>query len=310
MQIFKKSASKGFTLLEILLVVGIIAILAGIVIVAINPSKQLATVRNTERKSDIKQINNAITQFYIDNAYYPASTTITTTLKEICDTGTATSSATCGDLVNLTELVPTYLVAIPVDPSGASSTLAFIPKAYAATGGTGYKVGTDSSNKIVMTAPLAELDVFIAIGTTTVAEEEEEVDACGTPGDATDADCWSTEVSDKAWSTEYVNTTADSLTDGAANTLALVAIAGNNYPAAEYCYGLDQGGHQDWYLPAKDELWAGWGALGSGGFASDRYWSSTEDSLSPAWFAWGLYSGTPQMGRPGKEMQNSVRCLR
>jgi len=56
-----KNKKSGFTLLEILLVVGIIAILAGITIVAINPSKQLAQVRNTERKSDIKQIANAIT---------------------------------------------------------------------------------------------------------------------------------------------------------------------------------------------------------------------------------------------------------
>ena len=73
---------KGFTLLEILLVVGIIAILAGIVIVAINPSRQLATVRNTQRLSDLKQISNAMTQYYIDHNAYPASTT-PSTLTEI-----------------------------------------------------------------------------------------------------------------------------------------------------------------------------------------------------------------------------------
>ena len=60
----KLRKTRAFTLLEILLVVGIIAILAGIVIIAINPSRQLAQVRNSQRISDIKQINNAMIQYY------------------------------------------------------------------------------------------------------------------------------------------------------------------------------------------------------------------------------------------------------
>ena len=167
-----KKRSSGFTLLEILLVVGIISILAGIVIVAINPSKQLATVRNTERRSDIKQIDSAVTQYYIDNFYFPTS--ITTSLTEICDTGSVASTTTavdgtaCGSLVNLSSLVPNYIVAIPKDPQGA---IAFLDKlitpAYAAVGGTGYQIMKSSSNKIITKAAKAELDAFIAIGTTT-----------------------------------------------------------------------------------------------------------------------------------------------
>ena len=151
---------KGFTLLEILLVVGIIAILAGIVIIAINPSKQLATVRNTQRVSDLKQLNNAITQYYIDKGTYPASTTLsTTTLTEICNTGSASATTTsiygtpCGTLTNLSELVPVYLTAIPADPSSTS------------TSGDGYKViKNTSSNQIATLAPLAELNVPIMLG--------------------------------------------------------------------------------------------------------------------------------------------------
>ena len=195
--------SGGFTLLEILLVVGIIAVLAGIVIIAINPTRQLATVRNTERKSDLKQINSAIQQFYIDHSFYPASTTdYVTSLVEICDTGSrpgpqtdGADPVTCTDLVDLSELVPVYVTAIPVDPSGP--VVAFldqiITKVYAAVGGTGYWLGLEN-NKVVLTAPQAELDAMIAIGTSTATTpgEDELVDGvCGSSAttyasDATD----------------------------------------------------------------------------------------------------------------------------
>ena len=66
----KKTKQKGFTLLEVLLVIALIAILAGIVIVAINPVKQLADGRNTQRRSDVNTILNAVYQVFktlVDN---------------------------------------------------------------------------------------------------------------------------------------------------------------------------------------------------------------------------------------------------
>jgi uncharacterized protein (TIGR02145 family) len=152
--------------LEILLVVGIIAILAGIVIIAINPSKQLATVRNAQRKSNLSEINKALTQYYIDHSSYPAS--VTTSLTEICNTGASSTPTgiSCTGLIDLSALVPTYLVAIPTDPLGSTLSFLdkFIPTAYATTNGTGYKVMKDPANKVVLTAFQAENNTIIGIG--------------------------------------------------------------------------------------------------------------------------------------------------
>jgi len=156
----KNTFKKGFTLLEILLVVGIISILAGIVIVAINPSKQIAMARNTERKSDLKQINSALQQYYIDNREYPDG--LTDELVEICDTGDMASSSVPEDhcaegLVNLSVLVPTYITAIPKDPQ--------------ATITAGYKIVRYSSGKIGLKAP-AELDKIITLNIPPEEDEE------------------------------------------------------------------------------------------------------------------------------------------
>ena len=114
----KKSA--GFTLLEILLVVGIISILAGIVILAINPTKQLGDTRNAQRRSDVMTILNSIHEYGIDNSGV---------LSDIMTGDTAIASSTdCetdgDDAIDLEgKLVDTYLIAIPTDPTPADDTV-------------------------------------------------------------------------------------------------------------------------------------------------------------------------------------------
>jgi len=138
---------KGFTLLEILLVVAAIAILAGIVILALNPGKQLGDTRNAQRQADVNTILNAVYQYSIDNnGNLPP--TITTTATEICQTG-----GTCTGLIDLSVLTTggEYLVSMPVDPStGAGNT-------------TDYTIIQDANGRVTVAAPNAEQGATISV---------------------------------------------------------------------------------------------------------------------------------------------------
>ena len=50
----------GFTLIEILVVIGLIAILAAVVLIAINPGRQFSQAHNSQRTSNVETILNAI----------------------------------------------------------------------------------------------------------------------------------------------------------------------------------------------------------------------------------------------------------
>lgn len=139
---------KGFTLLEILLVVAAIAILAGIVIVAINPGKQLGDTRNSQRSVDVNTILNATYQYYIDNGSLPAG--INATATEIC----ATDATSCTDLIDLSVLTDneTYITSIPIDPNGDCD-----------ANGVCYEILRNSNNRITVSAPDAEGGAIISV---------------------------------------------------------------------------------------------------------------------------------------------------
>ncbi len=124
----KVKSQKGFTLLEILLVVAAIAILASIVIIAINPTKQLGETRNAQRRSNVNTILNAVYQYAIDNdGNLPAGIDSVTTSAQVlgtattgCDT-TCTATTTVAACLDLSgDLVPTYITDIPRDPKSGT----------------------------------------------------------------------------------------------------------------------------------------------------------------------------------------------
>jgi type IV pilus assembly protein PilA len=137
-------ARRGFTLIELLLVIGIIAILAAIVIVAINPTKQLGDARNAQRRSDVNTVLNAVYQYAIDNrGNLPSG--ITTTNREICITDTSDC-----DEANIEVLTGSYLVRLPVDPQATGT-------------GTDYFIVRNSNGRVTVSAPRAEQGASISV---------------------------------------------------------------------------------------------------------------------------------------------------
>ena len=69
-----KNGEKGFTLLEMLIVIGIIAVI--ITITAVSYSTAQKKSRDSRRKTDLKQVQSAMEQYYSICGYqYPLSTT-------------------------------------------------------------------------------------------------------------------------------------------------------------------------------------------------------------------------------------------
>ncbi len=147
-----RGLNKGFTLIEILVVIGIIAILAAVVLIAINPARQFAQARNSQRTANVNAILNAIGQNMADNKgiFNCPSHPFFTGTPVVVDKTNA-NIRPC--------IVPAYISEISLDPSTVSADFTCVDTTPGdcATGtyNTKYTIATSTTNRITVCAPNA-----------------------------------------------------------------------------------------------------------------------------------------------------------
>jgi prepilin-type N-terminal cleavage/methylation domain-containing protein len=151
----KDSIVNGFTLLELLIVIAIIGVMSTVLMMVINPAKQLAKARDSERKSDIYAIVSAIDRYATEHSGTLPDTdgdpdTNNFPTSPVCIGG----GSPCFDLANSGEIgetiVPEYMYEIPYDPKTGDAT------------DTGYDVYVDSNGYIHASAT-GEVETSISV---------------------------------------------------------------------------------------------------------------------------------------------------
>jgi len=138
----EKNLNRGFTLIEILVVIGIIAVLSAIVLVAINPSRQFKLANDSQRVSNVTAILNAVGQNMAENkGVFKCAVQIPSTVKPI------TSDALQSGVDIAPCLIPTYISTLPFDPTVTGAKFNSVTDY-----DTKYSITQDANGRIIVSA--------------------------------------------------------------------------------------------------------------------------------------------------------------
>jgi prepilin-type N-terminal cleavage/methylation domain-containing protein len=122
----------GFTLVELLIVIAIIAIMAAAVYVALDPLRRFQDSRDSRRSADVESIISALKLYQVDNKganfmainfltagnVYMMGSAMSGCNGLACDTP-VTSSTSCVNIAGLANAG--YLASMPISPNGVNS---------------------------------------------------------------------------------------------------------------------------------------------------------------------------------------------
>lgn len=114
------SNQKGFTLIELMIVITVIAILSAVALFAFTRVQKQS--RDARRKAEMKTLQTALVAYNADNGTYPA------TIGLLCPTGPSGCTGAAGSVA--------YVNSIPTAPSGGPAPVAYTYTAGAVPIGT------------------------------------------------------------------------------------------------------------------------------------------------------------------------------
>jgi len=106
-----KKDQQGFTIIELLVVIIIMGVLAGVMLNVLNPAGLRAKARDSQRAGDLKKIQTALELYFADNRAYPES-----------------RAAGAWENLNMSSALlpalisPNYINGLPLDPIGIDTT--------------------------------------------------------------------------------------------------------------------------------------------------------------------------------------------
>ncbi|KXK10539.1 MAG: hypothetical protein UZ22_OP11002000710 [Microgenomates bacterium OLB23] len=129
-------AQKGFTLVEILIVVSLIAILAVVALITINPAEAQRRARDTQRIKDISSLQSIMEQYLSDN-----SSVTSLSVRSLGGTNACDNTGWVG--VDLCA----YANTLPTDPTNRTSVVAVTDAGGTTTAGAAYTLILNSQGQ-------------------------------------------------------------------------------------------------------------------------------------------------------------------